>query len=526
MPGASPDPPPAPIPSAAPAPTPPPALASPFDVFLSYNRQDHAQATKIADALRARGLHPWIDVTELIPGRRWQDALEQALGHVRTTAVLVGGDGLGPWQVPEMRAAIGESVRRGLPVIPVLLPGAPDRPALPLFLRDFTWVDLRHGLTPDDLDQLHWGITGVKAGSGSAPAPWAPRGPARHNLPFLSLGALFTGREQELLYLAADIGDAAAAITQDQVLCGLGGMGKSRLAVEYAWRYGGRYNAVLFVSADSRGSLRRGLAALAAADLLDLPERQAPHEDETVAAVLRRLGESPGWLLILDNADSLEAAAAVSELLPRLASGRVLITARWTHWGPALAGQPLAPLAPAEAASFLDRWTAGRRSPRPDDPQAAERLAAILGGLRAVRRRRVRRRLARVRVGDVRVGRRPVGRDLDDRIAAGLAAAGAAAVGIQRADGKASVAGIVIGAQVTAAAAAGAVRLRAFPAGAVVGGPQATTRSRGVRFAGRQRACCMEQQQADDGRRQPPGRKRPPAPHGASPAAAVANSAR
>jgi tetratricopeptide (TPR) repeat protein len=382
MPGAPPDPPRAPITRAAPAPTPPPAPASPFDVFLSYNRHDQEQATAIASALRDRGLRPWIDVAELIPGRRWQDALEQALGVVRTTAVLLGSDGLGAWQTPEMRAAIDESVRRALPVIPVLLPGAPARPALPLFLRDFTWVDLRHGLTPDGLDRLHWGITGVKAGAGSAPAPRAPRGPARHNLPYLSLGALFTGREQELLHLAADLDDAgAAAVAQDQLLSGLGGIGKTRLAVEYAWRYGGRYQAALFVRADSRDGLRRGLAALAAADLLDLPERRAPHEDETVAAVLRRLRASPGWLLILDNADSREAAAAVSELLPRLAAGHVLITSRRTHWGPALDAQPLAPLAPAEAASFLDRRTAGRRTPRPDDPQAADRLAALLGGL-------------------------------------------------------------------------------------------------------------------------------------------------
>ncbi len=378
MPGAPPDLPPAPTPSAAPA----PALSAPFDVLLSYNRQDQALAMELANALRARGLRPWIDEAELIPGRRWQEALERALGQVCTTAVLFGSDGLGPWQTPEMRAAIDESVRRGLPVIPVLLPGAPARPELPLFLRDFTWVDLRRGFTPDGLDRLHWGITGVKAGAGSATGLRAPRGPARHSLPFLSLDALFTGREQELLHLAAALDNAgAAAVGQDQLLCGLGGIGKSRLAVEYAWRYGGRYQAVLFVRADSRDGMRRGLAALAAADLLDLPERQASQEDETVAAVLRWLRDSPGWLLILDNADSQEAAAAVSELLPRLAVGHVLITSRWTRWGAALHGQPLAPLTRAEAASFLDRRTAGRRSPRPDDPQAAERLAALLGGL-------------------------------------------------------------------------------------------------------------------------------------------------
>ena len=49
-----------------------------------------------------------------------------------------------------------------LPIIPVLLPGAPDDVKLPLFLAEFTWVDLRDGLKADGLDRLVWGITGVK----------------------------------------------------------------------------------------------------------------------------------------------------------------------------------------------------------------------------------------------------------------------------------------------------------------------------------------------------------------------------
>jgi tetratricopeptide (TPR) repeat protein len=311
----------------------------------------------------------------------WQEQLETALTQVRTTAVLVGATGLGPWQEAEMRAAIDESVRRNLPVIPVLLPGAPDRPQLPLFLRAFTWVDLRRGVTAEGLDRLQWGILGEKPGVTGARAQ-APRGSLRHNLPLLSLGALFTGREQELLDLAADL-DAAgsAAVGQDRLVSGLGGVGKTRLAVEYGWRYGGRYTAVLFVRADSPIGLRRGLAGLAAAELLDLPERQGAPEQEVIGAVLRRLVEAPGWLLILDNADSEEAAAAVQEVLPRLSAGHVLITSRRTRWGWGLGGQALGALAAADAARFLDERTAGRRARRPDDADAAERLARLLGGL-------------------------------------------------------------------------------------------------------------------------------------------------
>src|SRR6185436_6829847 len=133
-----------------------------FDVFLSHNSKDKPAVRELAEALRARGLKVWLDEWELVPGRPWQDALEEIIQTVRSAAVLVGKDGFGPWEVPEMRGCLSEFVDRKLPVIPVLLPGAPQKPKLPLFLKQFTWVDLRDGLTDARLDQLQWGITGKK----------------------------------------------------------------------------------------------------------------------------------------------------------------------------------------------------------------------------------------------------------------------------------------------------------------------------------------------------------------------------
>ncbi len=133
-----------------------------FDVFLSHNGRDKPAVKGIGKALKARGLKPWLDEWELVPGRPWQEALEEIILTVRSSAVFVGRDGLGPWEIPEMRASLSECVRRGLPVIPVLLPGASEQPALPLFLTQYTWVDFRAGVSDEILDRLEWGITGVK----------------------------------------------------------------------------------------------------------------------------------------------------------------------------------------------------------------------------------------------------------------------------------------------------------------------------------------------------------------------------
>jgi tetratricopeptide (TPR) repeat protein len=137
-------------------------LADHFDIFLSHNSRDKPVVEEIGTWLGGHGLRVWLDKWELRPGFPWQEGLEAGVQASKAVAVLVGADGLGAWQEPEMRAFIARSNREPIPVIPVLLPDSPDSPQLTLFLEAFTWVDLRQGLTEDGLAQLLWGITGKK----------------------------------------------------------------------------------------------------------------------------------------------------------------------------------------------------------------------------------------------------------------------------------------------------------------------------------------------------------------------------
>jgi hypothetical protein len=176
-------------------------------------------------------------------------------------------------------------------------------------------------------------------------------------------------------------GQPRAIIQGPRALYGLGGIGKTRLAVEYAWRSGSRYKAALFVRAESPESLSNGLAALAQADLLDLPERKAQSQDETVHAVLRWLKTNPGWLLILDNVDSQEAERAVLTILPALTGGHVLITSRLRDWPKTVHKQALDTISLEEARAFLLKRTEGERRAAADDEAQAWQLAEKLDGL-------------------------------------------------------------------------------------------------------------------------------------------------
>jgi tetratricopeptide (TPR) repeat protein len=205
--------------------------------------------------------------------------------------------------------------------------------------------------------------------------------PLLHNLPFAPLGELLKGRSEELQALAQTLADDGPSGLQALVLHGLGGIGKTRLAIDYAWRFGRRYEAALFVLADSPDGLNSGLAALARAELLDLPERNHPAESEVIGAVLRWLREKPGWLLILDNVDTKEARLAVTKLLPVLTAGRVLITSRLRDWPAGVRRRAIDRVLLQPAAEFLLERTGGDRKREPDDAEQALRLAELLDGL-------------------------------------------------------------------------------------------------------------------------------------------------
>jgi len=142
--------------------TPVPAATFQFHVFLSHNSIDKPAVRDLKQRLVGQSLVVWYDEDELRPGIPWQKLLEEAIRSSGSVAVLVGKDGVAPWENEEMEGALQLAVRDKRPVIPVLLPGAPAKPDLPMFLANRTWVDLRAGYTADGLDRLVWGITGHK----------------------------------------------------------------------------------------------------------------------------------------------------------------------------------------------------------------------------------------------------------------------------------------------------------------------------------------------------------------------------
>jgi hypothetical protein len=130
-----------------------------------------------------------------------------------------------------------------------------------------------------------------------------PSGPTYWNVPF-ARNPFFTGRETLLAELHTRFqNDQANALSQPQAMNGLGGIGKTQVAIEYAYLHARHYQAVLWAQADSIEAIVSSYMTIAT--LLRLPERDAKEQEVTIQAVKIWLQTHRDWLFVLDNADEL-----------------------------------------------------------------------------------------------------------------------------------------------------------------------------------------------------------------------------
>jgi tetratricopeptide (TPR) repeat protein len=224
---------------------------------------------------------------------------------------------------------------------------------------------------------LLWGLIGLLGPSVVRGMRWLSslwRGRRRPRPPAPEVGLppdrnpLFRGRKGEL-----DLLQRRLTADRRVDLSGLGGVGKSQLAIEHLHRHRDDHpDGVFWLRAETPAGLSADFAALAWLPLLRLPEREEPEQERVIEAVTAWLRAHPRWLMVVDNLDQA-ALPTLDRLLARGLDGQVLVTSRVPVWDPA----PLAvgPLPPEEATALLLE-----RSGQADEAAAAA-VAEILDGL-------------------------------------------------------------------------------------------------------------------------------------------------
>ncbi|MGO8947720.1 MAG: FxSxx-COOH system tetratricopeptide repeat protein [Ktedonobacterales bacterium] len=193
----------------------------------------------------------------------------------------------------------------------------------------------------------------------------------------------FTGREEVLLHLHNQLtATSAAALNQTQAISGLGGIGKTQIAIEYAHRYRDDYDAVFWVTAATRETLHSDFVALAR--LLQLSVQDLPDQQVIVDAVKQWLARHEQWLLILDNADELDL---LTDFLPTGNTGYILVTTRAQATGSLAPSISIEQMSSEEGALLLLRRAqllapkASLEQISEEDREQAENLVWAMGGL-------------------------------------------------------------------------------------------------------------------------------------------------
>jgi TIR domain-containing protein/NB-ARC domain-containing protein len=360
--------------------------------FISYDRADRAWAEWIAWQLEQAGHQVKIQAWDFAPGRNFLLEMQKTILECeRTIAVLSPNYFSSEFAEAEWATAFRlDPTGKNQKLIPVRIEVCQP----PGLLGSLIYIDLV-GLDEQAAERAL--LDGLKdlAGKPTHPPPFpsrrvgsivraapfppnvakARREVALSNLPDRNL--FFTDRETVLAQL-----QEAFARQGRVTLSGLGGVGKTQTALEYAHRHLAEYANVFWAIATSPDALLSSYVAIAG--LLKLPEADAQDQTLAVGAVKRWLNAHDGWLLILDNADDLEI---VDEFIPPEKNGHVLLTTRARATGAVARLVEIQKMGTEESALFLLRRAKYITEDAPLDAAAeadqgeAKAIAAQLDGL-------------------------------------------------------------------------------------------------------------------------------------------------
>jgi NB-ARC domain len=187
---------------------------------------------------------------------------------------------------------------------------------------------------------------------------------------------LFTGRNETLTEIHKILKSKSSPVA----LSGVGGVGKSQIAIEYAHKYMHEYHTVMWLRAGDREILAADFASIAFLIGLDLPKAAQNNQRMQISEVKAWLSHEniTRWLLIFDGADDREMINEIlKDYVPQPCQGHVIITTRSRPTGLIEHQWEVDPLTIDESAQFLLRRA--KIAPGEEDTRLAMLIAEKLG---------------------------------------------------------------------------------------------------------------------------------------------------
>ena len=333
---------------------------SPATLFCAYAKTDelyYQALEKYLDSLKQEGyIASWYS-RQVTTEVNWTCVADP---HINTAAIILlllstNFISSNYWQGFEMQRAYERHATKEASIFPLLLGSADQRETL-LASSQIVSTDVQPVLCFTDQDEpfapvlhkLRTTITDLSNNILQTPLPspiplWAISYPRND---------LFTGQKDILSQISTIFVTARAQETSPIcALCGPSGIGKTEIAVEYAYHFRHRYRSIFWAHADTPTALI--FAFIDFADQLHLLEKDATDKRITVQAVISWLASTSNWLLILDNVCSLQL---VKEFLPPVFHGYVLLTTQMHLVEASVYSLEVEPLTPQEGGDLLLRY--------------------------------------------------------------------------------------------------------------------------------------------------------------------------
>jgi len=302
-------------------------------VFISHSSKDKLAADAICAALESNGLPCWIAPRDIVFGTDWSAAIVAGLEECPAVVVILSENSNASEQV---RREVQRSFEKQKVVIPIRIDDVWPTASMEYYLAPVHWLNAPGGAVDSQLPIL---IDGLKRqlhpDGGGPPAPTTvsvPSTPAvsqtsptpaavspAGNLPAST--SLYVGRQDELAAWQKILTEGQSRVL---TLVGFGGMGKTRSALELAYRTQADYpDGAWWVPLEEAHTSEEALRRIAAALHVDVQPQESPGDRLTAYLKSKRV------LLVLDNLEQIpDAGVAVQCLIVGCDYARFLVTTR------------------------------------------------------------------------------------------------------------------------------------------------------------------------------------------------------